>query len=150
MAHIKKILVPVDDSACSLAALTHAAALADDLDASIDVLFVPTESEPVLSGAIAAAVGSLQTRLGERLARREQSGDPLRTIIETAREGGFDLIVMGTHGRVGRLRSLIGSVAEAVVRNAPCPVFTVREPGGEAEGFGERVHGRPSIAEQSR
>ena len=64
-------------------------------------------------------------------------GDPLLRILETA--GGYDLVVMGTHGRVGRLHTLIGSVAEGVVRNAPCPVLTVRVPIG-SESFGERIH----------
>ena len=69
-----------------------------------------------------------------------KEGDPLRTILETARLGNYDLIVMGTHGRVGRLHSLLGSVTEGVVRNAACPVLTVREPSGEEESFSERIH----------
>jgi nucleotide-binding universal stress UspA family protein len=53
-------------------------------------------------------------------------GPPARTIIDYAREHACDLIVMGTHGRTGLDRVLSGSVAEQVVRGAPCPVLTVR------------------------
>jgi nucleotide-binding universal stress UspA family protein len=49
-------------------------------------------------------------------------------ITQFAKEGGFDLIVMGTHGRSGLKHLLLGSVAERVVRTAPCPVLTVRKP----------------------
>jgi nucleotide-binding universal stress UspA family protein len=51
-----------------------------------------------------------------------------REIIAAAREEEADLIVMGTHGRTGLAHALIGSVAEKVVRKAPCPVLTVRHP----------------------
>ena len=51
-----------------------------------------------------------------------------REIVELAKEKGVDLIVMGTHGRTGLGRMLMGSVAEAVVRHAPCPVFIFKEP----------------------
>jgi len=47
--------------------------------------------------------------------------------VATAESGGFDAIVLGTHGRTGRLHALAGSVAESVVRTAGCPVITVRE-----------------------
>ena len=57
-------------------------------------------------------------------------GSPYDEILAHAREGRFDLIVMGTHGRTGLEHMLMGSVAEKVVRTAPCPVLTVRA--GEA------------------
>ncbi|HWM86759.1 MAG TPA: universal stress protein, partial [Kofleriaceae bacterium] len=60
-------------------------------------------------------------------------GVPFAEVVREAREGGFDLIVMGTHGRTGLRHALIGSVAEKVVRKAPCPVLTVRPPGQEFE-----------------
>lgn len=56
-------------------------------------------------------------------------GAPEVAIVEFATAGDIDLIVMGTHGRVDREHMLTGSVAEAVVRNAPCPVLTVRATG---------------------
>jgi nucleotide-binding universal stress UspA family protein len=52
-------------------------------------------------------------------------GDPAGAILRAARENQCDLIVMGTHGRAGLNRFLRGSVAEEVVRKAPCPVMTV-------------------------
>ena len=55
-------------------------------------------------------------------------GDPAQAISETAEKEGCDLIVMGTHGRTGLTRLLMGSVAEAVVRKAKCPVLTVKQP----------------------
>jgi len=58
---------------------------------------------------------------------RVLEGPPASAICEHAR-GGFDLIVMGTHGRTGVARLLLGSVAEQVVRLAPCPVLTIRLP----------------------
>jgi nucleotide-binding universal stress UspA family protein len=52
-------------------------------------------------------------------------GEPAEAIVERARTGGYDLIVMGTHGRKGMQRLLLGSVAEKVVRRSACPVLTV-------------------------
>jgi nucleotide-binding universal stress UspA family protein len=53
-------------------------------------------------------------------------GEPSATIVQVARETSADLIVMGTHGRTGLARVLMGSVAEDVLRTAPCPVMTVK------------------------
>jgi nucleotide-binding universal stress UspA family protein len=66
-------------------------------------------------------------------------GDPVEMILKKAEEFHCDLIVMGTHGRTGLRRLLVGSVAEAVMRQAPCPVLTVKGPVGEpvAVGVGE-------------
>jgi nucleotide-binding universal stress UspA family protein len=58
-------------------------------------------------------------------------GDPVRMILAKAEEFHCDLIVMGTHGRTGLSRLLVGSVAEAVMRKAPCPVLTVKGPAAE-------------------
>jgi nucleotide-binding universal stress UspA family protein len=78
-----------------------------------------------------------QERLRHRAARegRQASietevlfGHGARTIAEYAAERGVDLIVMGTHGRTGFAHLLLGSVAERLVRTAPCPVLTVRNP----------------------
>jgi nucleotide-binding universal stress UspA family protein len=57
------------------------------------------------------------------------TGDPADTIVQAARESDVDLIVMGTHGRTGLQHVLLGSVAEKVVRHAPCPVLTIRHRG---------------------
>jgi nucleotide-binding universal stress UspA family protein len=64
----------------------------------------------------------------------EQSDEPANEILRYARSADIDLIVMGTHGRTGLARVVLGSVAETVVRTAPCPVLTLhsREPGAAA------------------
>jgi len=62
------------------------------------------------------------------------AGHPADAIVRAAQERGADLIVMGTHGRTGLQHVLLGSVAEKVVRLAPCPVLTVRRQPGAAEG----------------
>ena len=59
---------------------------------------------------------------------RVEAGEPSDAILRLARDGGGDLIVMGTHGRTGLSRLLIGSVAEAVLRRSACPVLTLRVP----------------------
>jgi nucleotide-binding universal stress UspA family protein len=65
---------------------------------------------------------------GERLRARAvvNVGDPLRQLVDYAASESVDLIVMGTHGRSGVAHLFLGSVAERVVRTAPCPVLTVR------------------------
>lgn len=158
MNALESILVPTDGSSPSLAALAHAVALAIDSDATIDVLYVEAPEDLAISSApdvraelervLSDAVARAHAQLGGRLRRIDVAGDPLRVILETAAEGRYDLIVMGTHGRTGRLQALLGSVAAGVVRNAPCPVLTVREPSAGYQSFAERRHGRPTIAEQ--
>jgi len=164
MSHFQKILVPMDGSPSSIAALEEALALAEDQATEIFVLQVNAPDQFELGSSTAStdaaraeaerdledAITEARTRLGDRLERRTESGEPVRKILETAAAEQADLIVIGTHGRVGRLRSLVGSVAEGVVRSAPCPVLTVRHPDGEEESFSERLHGRQSLAEQTR
>jgi nucleotide-binding universal stress UspA family protein len=160
MSALQRILVPVDGSPPSLAALDHAIALADDGDVIVDVLHVdvgddvvePTPAPDILQQfdrAMNDALRLADKRLGRRLSRLTRAGDPLREIITVATEGSYDLIVVGTHGRIGRLHEMLGSVAEGVVRNAPCPVLTVREPGSAYQSFADRRHHRPSLGEQS-
>lgn len=159
MGHIRKILVPVDGSPASLAALDYAVGLAEDTGATLDVLHV--QAPDALEGGTSvqaalqvaerdrtAAFDEAKTRLGERLTQLTEAGDPLNKILEVSKAGNYELVVMGTHGRVGRLHMLLGSVAEGVVRNAPCPVLTVRKPNGEEESFAERIHHNRSLGEQ--
>ncbi|HEX7839315.1 MAG TPA: universal stress protein [Kofleriaceae bacterium] len=155
MTVLRSILVPLDGSAPSLAALEHALALAEDYDARIEVLEVVPSSDVVVASVrdeiervVDAAVDRARIALGDRVSRRIVHGDPLPKIVEVASEG-FDLIVMGTHGRVGRLHAMLGSVAEGVVRNAPCPVLAVRDPREGYQSFAERRHHRPSLGEQA-
>ena len=68
-------------------------------------------------------------------------GVPYQKIVETATAEEVDLIVMATHGRTGLSHLLLGSVAERVVRLAPCPVLTIRPPGARAVGSRARVIG---------
>jgi nucleotide-binding universal stress UspA family protein len=155
MATLKSILAPIDGSSGSLVALDHAIALAADYDADIDVLLVVAPEDATspdawdavgraLDGAIDRAAGAVGHG---RLSKRVVTGDPAREIVDLAHREGHDLIVMGTHGRVGRLHVMLGSVAEAVVRNAPCPVLTVRDAAGGYQSFADRRHHRPSIAD---
>jgi len=67
-----------------------------------------------------------------RAERQLVEGDPVSEILRVAREMPADLIVMGTHGRTGLERLLMGSVAEEVLRKATCPVLTVKRPPGPA------------------
>jgi nucleotide-binding universal stress UspA family protein len=134
----RKILVPVDFAPCAQAALDQAAELAGALAASLTVLHVePSETAKTASAleshdAAVRALGEYVERargvIGERAQGLLRTGDPDRVIREHAVDGGFDLIAMGTHGRSGRLHMLTGSVAESVLRNAPCPVLIVRMP----------------------
>lgn len=144
-ANINKILVATDLSPCSAAALDHADRLAAALGATLDVLYVWNYT-PVYAQAMAGAeppdnvMHSIEQAAQDKLARfvdaAEQSGvtihrsllrpgKPASEIIQAATDGGYDLIVTGTHGRRGVARMFLGSVAEHVVRAAPCPVLTV-------------------------
>lgn len=130
---IHKILVPVDLSSCSRAGLELACSLAIQLSACIEVLLVQEperSSGPELAIAkrelqrfIATVPDALHTVLRERV----EVGEARERIVAIAEAGGFDALVLGTHGLTGRAHSLAGSVAESVVRTASCPVFTVRE-----------------------
>jgi nucleotide-binding universal stress UspA family protein len=142
-APISKILAPVDLSSCSRAALEFAYKLALPFGAQIEAMFVRPqngvtpagESAASPSDELAAARAELHrfvmsipgTRPGT-ITECVETGDAHEQILRTAERGNFDVIVLGTHGRTGRPRSLAGSVAESVVRTASCPVITVREP----------------------
>jgi nucleotide-binding universal stress UspA family protein len=144
-APIHRILVPVDFSPCSRAALEYAAELADRNDAKVEVLHVH-EPAPYVGPSVLAMMPSPPRRWDETQGDvlRELEGfvggarDHLRVRVETglpgdvipavAKQGDFDLIVMGTHGRSGLARALLGSVAETVMRRAPVPVLTLRMP----------------------
>lgn len=138
------ILVPTDLSAGAQEAVDYACALARSLDATVhflNVISIPALGVPELGVAMATTVIDSIVKDNEKaleeLSRRMcdkaklgqvllRTGDARDVILSTARELGADLIVMGTHGRRGVSRVLLGSVAEAIVRTAPCPVLTVR------------------------
>ena len=148
MNTIRRILAPVDFSECSLAAFDFAVELGRRFEAEVDVLhvweaptFVPAEvvvaahASSLMELARTSAERDLATFVSNAARRgkpvhdsRSEPGHPVEVITNAAKSGSYDLIVLGTHGRTGLSRALIGSVAERVVRHAPCPVLTVRLP----------------------
>lgn len=143
MFHPKRILHPTDFSDTSKAALHIAADLARQYGASILVLHVAESLGPenVTFGEAGAQLQPegyrhrLETSfeqlvpaagLGVPVEYLLTEGDSAAEIVREARERGCDLIVLGTHGRTGLRRLLGGSVAEHVVRLAPCPVLSIR------------------------
>jgi len=135
-----KIIFPTDFSHCGDAALNMATSLARDSSAKL--LIVHVEEPPVAYaggemyyGVPDPASEDLLRMLKEVLPpdpdveyeHRLINGDPSTAIATLAEEEGADMIVMGTHGRTGLTRLLMGSVAEAVVRRAPCPVLTYKQ-----------------------
>jgi nucleotide-binding universal stress UspA family protein len=156
MPTLQSILVPIDGSPPSLAALQHAVVLAQDYGAEVTALHVAAEEDALTPltddeavRRMDAAIDSARISLGDdRFTNRIIVGDPITSIVEGAHD--FDLIVIGTHGRIGRMHEILGSVAEGVVRNAPCPVLTVHDPTGDYQSFSESRHHRPSIAEIAR
>jgi nucleotide-binding universal stress UspA family protein len=141
MFRIRKILHPTDFSDRSALAFRLACALARDHKAEVIVMHVVPP--PVSWGEVVARrepddyyeqlwreylLPIQPTEPGVRIERRLDDGVPAEMIVNAAQETGCDLIVMGTHGRTGLRRLLVGSVAEHVLRQAPCPVLTVRAP----------------------
>jgi len=135
-----RILFPTDGSDGAAAALDHALELADTYDATINVLYVVNTTYLGGGAAEGTTVESLREsgervvaetveRIGDRGVDAEsevRTGDPYRGIVDYADEIGADLLVMGTHGRTGLDRYLLGSVTEKVVRTADVPVLTIR------------------------
>lgn len=122
---VKQILFPSDFSDVSRRAGRTATDLARHFGARLHVLHVvpPVTDPTTMPRALENAVAEL--RQGIDVVGATANGIPARQIVEYARRAGIDLIVMGTHGRTGFSRALLGSVAEAVVRRAPCQVLTV-------------------------
>jgi len=151
MPELKRILVPIDFSTSSREALRRALALAPSFGARVDAMHV-WEPSPYVSPDSLVWLRGEQRSFWEHM--RHELEDKLRstvaTIVEeegadegsvtsrvvagytsemllsTLRDEGYDLIVMGTHGRTGLSHVLLGSVAERLVRMAPCPVMTIR------------------------
>jgi nucleotide-binding universal stress UspA family protein/mono/diheme cytochrome c family protein len=143
---IARILVPLDFSVNSMRALDYAHALARRFGAALHLVHV-CEVPSIFTAsmdAYAIAYNDWNQRLGEeaerelvkaasaitdtRVTTEVLFGNPARAIVEAAMVNHPDLIVMGTHGHGAVLHVVLGNVAERVVRNAPCPVLTVREP----------------------
>jgi nucleotide-binding universal stress UspA family protein len=143
MLPIRKILHPTDFSDHSRAPFELACALARDYDAELLILHVnrPTAiyaPDGIVVGAPVEDPLELRGRLAQirpedprvKFEHKIVDGDPAEQIVKAAT--GMDLIVLGTHGTTGLARLLMGSVAETVLRKAPCPVLTVRTKSSEA------------------
>jgi nucleotide-binding universal stress UspA family protein len=150
---ITRILVPTDFSPGAEPALRWAATLAEQFGAELIFLHVLDLSLAALAGLPSEVVAVPAVDELARLVRAEATdgmaalaarypgartiileGAPRALIVQVAREEGASLIVMGTHGRTGLGRLLMGSVAEQVVRRAPCPVLTVKTPAPPVPG----------------
>jgi len=128
---VRHILVPVDFSDHSNRALDCAKSLAEKYGAALHLLSVvlPANYPEGLRKDAESHLRRLLTHAEQKRLHAESAvafGDPYREILDYAKRASIDLIVMGTHGRGGMAHVLIGSVAEKVVRTAPCPVMTVR------------------------
>jgi nucleotide-binding universal stress UspA family protein len=143
MIALKKILVPHDFSDTSEVAVRYAIALAHSFGAQLYLLHVSDKARFEMATEFPLGLdGTLEDAVRERLLKilspREQmefkpefkfrSGSPAAEIVRFAKEQDIDLIVMGTHGRGFVAHVVMGSVAEKVVRTAPCPVLAVRHP----------------------
>lgn len=142
----QRILVPVDYSPHAAVVLRHALALGRAVGASVHAVHVwecmpnapaglkvmtPGGPRPLTDLLQEEAERDMETFLqgidagGATLTHSIESGEPVKAILRAVQTGGHDLIVMGTHGRTGIQRLVLGSVAEKVLRMAPIPVMTV-------------------------
>ena len=140
MKSIRTILHPTDFSAGSNAAFRYACDLARDYDAALIVLHTLDLGAPIAfeGELLPSAADELRAQAEKqldalsppgpavRLERVLREGPSSATIVDFAGEMKADVIVMGTHGRTGIGRLFLGSVAEEVLRKAPCPVLTVK------------------------
>jgi len=144
----RRTLVPTDFSPTSDAALEYARILAAKFGSSVQIIHViddPTAASEFVADGFAPSTDDIRTALLDQAHKRLERlvnlvdrsrhhahaeavlGLPAQSIIDYATATGTGLIVMGTHGRTGLAHLLMGSVAEQVVRTAPCPVLTVRQ-----------------------
>jgi nucleotide-binding universal stress UspA family protein len=124
MIHVRKVLYPTDFSSYSNQAYFHAVAQAEIHNASLTIIYV-------YNPAAAEQLESIRPTNPEIPVNHVfVEGDPATEIIRYARDAGIDLVVMGTHGRSGLERMLMGSVAEKVLRDGPCSTLVVKLPKG--------------------
>jgi nucleotide-binding universal stress UspA family protein len=146
MITIRRILAPTDFSDNALPAVRYAVELADKFAAELVLLHVVQDlalvlpdavmATPVVSPDLAQLVTAARTGLANLIAAEKlgrlnpkvevRIGAPAGEIVDAADELKCDLICVSTHGRTGLAHLLLGSVAEKIVRHAPCPVLTVR------------------------
>jgi nucleotide-binding universal stress UspA family protein len=129
----QQIVVPVDGSAPSDRSVELAVKLAADLGASLAFCSVIDGQDDVAKLRIAetalAVAATKAQQAGVAFQTRVLQGSVVDRILAFARESAGDLIVMGSHGRVGLERLVLGSVFEGILRESPLPVLVVREPG---------------------
>jgi nucleotide-binding universal stress UspA family protein len=145
MISIQGVMVPVDFSKESILAAKFGASLAEEYKTKLYVLHVMEPVHPSLRGyivdfeqfqqrMIAQAKEDLENVIPKAVKDRIPTefileiGHPSYLIVEKAKELGVDVVVIATHGRTGLSHVLLGSVAEKVIRHAPCPVFVIRNP----------------------
>lgn len=143
MIKLQKILVPVDFSDFSAKAQRYGEELAAKFHAELHLLHA-LEAVPIMNGdsiyfppdlaaqeedAAIKMLNDLKVNAADdvKVVRELKHGHPFVEVIRYAKENDIGLIVMGTHGRGAIAHMLLGSVAEKVVRKAPCPVLTVRD-----------------------
>ena len=144
MQTFKNILFPIDFSECSEKVFPYALEMAQKFDAKLRLLFVARDISylstvdvawELLRNTVAEVARAGENRM-EAFCDKQLSdfpnyeskvvtGDPAEEIVKFANEQGIDLIVMGTHGRKGLDRTLMGSVADHVIKNASAPVLTI-------------------------
>ena len=147
MQSIQQILVPISLAAGHELVIDYACVIAKGMHAELTLLHVfepPNAMVGIVPGASIGGEVAAEQALGDHLLDAaaaqvraagiatvnrilERSSPPSQAILSHARDG-FDLIVMGTHGRKGVSRLVLGSVAESVLRDAPCPVLTIHVP----------------------
>ena len=141
MLNIKTIVHPTDFSDSSVAAFHLACSLARDHGSRLVLLHVLTPPTVAYTeGLMLPPTQDIKDELWEKLdeivptedsievERHLVEGEPAVEILRLAKDTNADLIVLGTHGRSGLSRLVMGSVAEEVVRKAPCPVLTIKVP----------------------
>ena len=149
MTPLKKVLCPIDCSEGSRSALDYALFVSKHFSAELHVLhawhvahhvrpdlsvWAEAHGQQPITNVVASAakaetekfLASLDEATRRTIKVHVEEGEAWRLIVDRARNGHFDMVIMGTHGRSGIAHLAIGSVAEKVVRHAPCPVLTVR------------------------
>ena len=142
MADIKTVVIPIDFSSTMDKVVAYATSVADQLDAKAYFLYVVNDFQGydmiLAHPSFAVLTKDLKAQSEERMANlvddyshlkggasgEIRTGDPAEEIIAFAEENNADMIIIGTHGVKGFEKILMGSTAEKVVKNAPCPVLT--------------------------
>ncbi|HHT74634.1 MAG TPA: universal stress protein [Methanomassiliicoccaceae archaeon] len=141
MNQFKKILIPTDGSEYTKKAIAQGLEIAKLMNAEVTALYVVDQTSFVnfpMDSTVVSIYSLLEkegqdavdyvveegAKIGVKVTAMLQEGSPVKKIVDVAKD--HDLVVMGTIGRTGISKILLGSVAERVVRFAPCPVLVVR------------------------